>query len=167
VLTIGSLAHPVLSLLAVHDSVWVGTTAGLGLLRDGDEEVGVPPEIADEASLHAPILALARVGDMLVVVTADQFAWRDPATNAWTWTHARTDLGAITALAGDPGDGGVWIAGTTGLAFWELPRGTFHVLRAPYDLPAAVHDVAVDARFVWIATDSGLVRFTRPAALGR
>jgi ligand-binding sensor domain-containing protein len=167
VLTIGTMAHPVLSLLAVHDSLWVGTTAGLGLLRRGDEEVGVPPDIADQAALHAPILALASVGDVLVVVTTDQFAWRDPATNRWTQVHPRTDLGAITALAGDPGDGGVWIAGTNGLAFWELPRGTFHVLRAPYDVPGAVHDVAVDSRYVWVASDSGLVRFTRPAALGR
>ena len=117
--------------------------------------------------MRAPILALATVGDVLVVVTVDQFAWRDPATSRWTLLHARTDLGTITALAGDPEAGGVWIAGTTGVAFWELPRGTFHVLRAPDDVPAAVHDVAVDADFVWVATDSGLVRFTRSAALGR
>ncbi len=167
VVMVGAFTHPVLSLLAVRDSLWVGTTAGLGLLRSGDDEVGVPPEIADQAALHAPILALAAVGDVLVVVTQDQFAWHDPATNRWTMVHARTDLGAITALAGDPGDGGVWIAGTTGLAFWELPRGTFHVLRAPDDVPAAVHDVAVDAHYVWVATDGGLVRFTRSAALGR
>jgi len=167
VVTVGAFTHPVLSLLAVHDSLWVGTTAGLGLLRDGDDEVGVPPEIADQASLHAPILALAGVGAMLVAVTPDQFAWRDPASNRWTLVHARTDLGAITALAADPGDGGVWIAGTTGLAFWELPRGTFHVLRAPDDVPAAVHGVAVDSRYVWVATDGGLVRFTRSAALAR
>lgn len=165
--TIGTLTHPVLSLLVVHDSLWVGTTAGLGLLRRGDDEVGVPPEIAEQPSLRAPILALATVGDVLVVVTVDQFAWRDPATSRWTLLHARTDLGAITALAGDPEAGGVWIAGTTGVAFWELPRGTFHILRAPDDVPAAVHDIAVDADFVWVATDSGLVRFTRSAALGR
>jgi ligand-binding sensor domain-containing protein len=167
VLTIGTLAYPVLSLLAVRDSLWVGTTAGLGLLLPGGSEVDVPSDIGDQPALRAPILALAGVGDTLVAVTPDQFAWRDPATHGWTLVHARSDLGAINALAGDAAGHGVWIAGTTALAFWDLAHDSFHILRAPYDVPAVVHDVAVDSRYVWVATDSGLVRFTRSAALGR
>ena len=167
VVTIGTLGHPVLSLLAVHDSLWVGTAAGLGLLLPGEPAVLVPPDIADQPSLRAPILALTGVGDALVAVTPDQFGWRDPATQGWTLIHARTDLGAISALAGDASGGGVWIAGTTALAFWELAHGSFHILRAPFDLPAGIRDVAVDSHYVWVATDSGLVRFTRSAALGR
>ena len=167
VLTIGTLARPVLSLLAAHDSLWVGTPAGLGVLLPGEAEVNVPPDIADQPALHAPILALAGVGGAIVAATPDQFAWRDPATHGWTLVHARTDLGPISALVGDAVGGGVWIAGTTALAFWEPAPGSFHILPAPSDVPAAVHDVAVDWRYLWVATDGGLVRFTRSAALGR
>jgi len=35
----------------------------------------------------------------------------------------------------------------------------------PLDVPAPVRDVAVDPPYVWVATDSGLVRFARDAAL--
>lgn len=167
VLSIGTATLPILSLFSVGDSLWVGTTAGLGLLLPDEPEVGVPPEIADEPALHAPIVALAGAGDALVALTPDQFAWRNPATHAWTLIHARADLGVINALVGDTQERGVWIAGTMALAFWELAPERFRILRAPYDVPAAVHDVAVDSRYVWVATDSGLVRFTRSAALGR
>ena len=53
------------------------------------------------------------------------------------------------------------------LAFWELPRGTFRTLQIPGDLPAPVRDLAVSGRYLWVATDSGLVRLDRRAALGR
>jgi ligand-binding sensor domain-containing protein len=167
VLPTGTLARPVLSLLAVRDSLWVGTTDGLGLLLPGSNEVGVPADVADQPALHTPILALARVRDTLVAVTADQFAWRDPVTHAWILMHARSDVGAITALVGDAGGGGVWIGGTAALAFWDLARASFRTLRVPVDIPAAVRDIAVDPQYVWVSTDSGLVRFTRSAALGR
>ena len=167
VFAIGTLARPVLSLLAVGDSLWVGTADGLGLLLPGSNAVGMPPDVARQPALHTPILALASVRDMLVAVTADQFAWRDPVTHAWSLVHARSDVGAITALVGDAGAGGVWIGGTAALAFWDLGRASFRMLRVPADIPAAVHDVAVDSQYVWVSTDSGLVRFTRSAALGR
>jgi ligand-binding sensor domain-containing protein len=35
------------------------------------------------------------------------------------------------------------------------------------DLPAAVRDVLADQDYLWVATDSGLVRFDRRAALNR
>src|SRR2546428_421133 len=41
------------------------------------------------------------------------------------------------------------------------------VLHVPDDLPAAVRDVAVERRWLWVATDSGLVRFARAEARGQ
>jgi ligand-binding sensor domain-containing protein len=166
VTNVPGIEQPVLSLLAVRDTLWVGGTAGLGLVLPGTRAVGVPPDVAAQPSLRAPILALAVVNGTLVVATPDHFAWRDPATHEWRLLHARADLGAIAALAGDDAAGGVWAAGAAALAFFDLARGTFHVLRVPFDVPAAVHDVAVDAHYVWAATDSGLVRFSRGAVLG-
>ncbi len=168
VVPVGNLAQPVLSVAAVRESLWVGTASGLGLLAPGASEVAVTPDVVGQPALRDPILALALAGETLVAVTADQFAWRDPATRRWTLVHARADLGHVTALAADAGGGGgggaVWIGGLDGLALWDLASGSFHVLRVPYDLPAAVRDVAVDRRWLWVATDSGLVRFARDAA---
>ncbi len=162
VVPVGHLAQPVLSLVAVRESLWVGTAGGLGLLAPGAGDVVVTPDVVDQPALRSAILGLAFVGDTLVAVTADQFAWRDPATRRWTLLHARADLGRVAALASD--EGGVWIGGATGLAFWDLAHGSFRVLRVPDDVPAAVRDVAVEPRWLWVATDSGLVRFARDAA---
>jgi len=164
VVPIGPLRQPVLSLVAVRESLWVGTSGdGLGLVVPGTTEVIAPPDVVDQPALRAPIVALALVRDTLVVITPDQFAWRDPATRRWTLQRARAELGRVTALAGDAG--GVWIGGTNGLAFWDLPHTTFRTLAVPLDLPSAVRDVAVDRSYVWVATDSGLVRLARDAAL--
>lgn len=162
----GGVERPVLSLLAAGDSLWVGTTDGLALLLPGADELGVTEDVAREPALHDAIVALARVRDRLVAVTPEQFAWRDPASGDWSLVHARSDLGAIAALVGDPDGAGVWIGGTTGLAFWDLARGTFHVLYPPLDLPAGVRDLAVDQDYVWVATDRGLVRLDRRTARG-
>jgi ligand-binding sensor domain-containing protein len=166
VIPIGNLEQPVLSLVAVRESLWVGTASGLGLLAPGASDVAVTPDVADQPALRTPILALALAGDTLVAATPDQLAWRDPATRRWTLVHTRAELGEVTALAGDAGgrEGGVWIGGLTGLAFWDVARGSFRILRMPDDVPAAVRDLAVDQRWLWVATDSGLVRFARDAA---
>jgi ligand-binding sensor domain-containing protein len=75
-------------------------------------------------------------------------------------------IGASTALAADP-DGGVWIGGTRGLAHADLGRAHLRALTVPLDLPAAVRDLAADGDYLWVATDSGLVRLDRRAALNR
>ena len=160
---------PVLSLVAVRESVWVGTVGGLGLLAPGENSVAVPPDVAAQPALRAPIVALTLLEDTLVAVTPEQLGWRDPASGRWTVLRTRAELGRVTALAPDvpspAGGGGIWIAGTNGLGFWDIGRATFRTLTVPLDVPAPVRDVAVDALYVWVATDSGLVRFARDAAL--
>lgn len=148
---------PVLALVAAGDTVWVGTTAGLAVL--------LPGSAALRTVFAGGVRALTRAGDTIVAATADQLAWRDPAGGAWTRVRPTLPLGAIHAMAWD-GEG-VWIAGATGLAFWRIGAGTFTALQAPRDVPAPVRDVAVDGEWIWAATDSGLVRFARRAALSR
>jgi len=41
------------------------------------------------------------------------------------------------------------------------------VLHVPLDVPATVRDVTVEGRWLWVATDAGLVRFDRDAVLRR
>jgi ligand-binding sensor domain-containing protein len=165
VVRIGGFAQPVLSLLAVRETLWVGSVAGLGVLPPGAAGPVVPSALAAEPALRAPVVALARTGDTLVAVLEDQVAWRDPAAGRWTVTRPRAALGRLTAAAGDVG--GVWLGGQIGLAWWSVARGTFQGLTIPGDVSAAVRDLAATPPWVWVATDSGVVRLRRDAVVNR
>jgi len=155
----GSGGTTILSLLQVRESLWVGSAAGLALLAPGEN---APRFVDADAALRSPIVALARVGDTLVAATADQLAWRDPAGGQWTLMRpGASSVGAITVLAAD--QGGVWVGGSIGLAFWSIGRSTFRSLRVPGDLPATIRDLIALPPYVWVATDSGLVRLRRDA----
>lgn len=166
VVRLGNFSQPVMSLLAAGDTLWVGSAAGLGVLLPGAADPVVPPDVAAEPALRAPVVALARTGgsDTLVAVLEDQVAWRDPATARWTVERPRAILGTLTAAAGERS--GVWLGGTIGLAWWDIGRGTYRRLDVPGDLPAPVRDIAAAAPWVWVATDSGAVRLSRAAVTG-
>ncbi len=164
VVRLDNLALPVLSLLAVHETLWVGTAGGLRVLPPGAREPVAPPAVLSEPGLRNPIVALARTGDTLVAVLEDQVAWRDPGTDRWTLERPRSPLGRISAAAGDAG--GVWLGGAVGLAWWRIAGREFRALSIPGDLPGPVRDVVVAAPWVWVATDSGVVRLRRDAVTG-
>ncbi len=162
---IGTRGTAVLSLLAVGESLWVGTATGLALLAPGAPDLVLAPA---PPSLRVSIYGIARVGTTLVVVTSSQLGWHDPtpdtrnpAPDSWHLTPLPL-VGRPTSLAAD--EGGVWIGGTTGLAWVDARSGAARALTIPWDVPAAVRDVVVDRTFLWVATDSGLVRFDRDAA---
>ena len=163
VASVGHIGRAVLSLCAFGESLWVGTSGGLGLLAPGTSDVTVPLDVAEQPALRAPIVALGRIGDTLVAITPDQLAWRDPASRRWTLLRAPGRIGRVGALAADRS--GVWLAATNALAFWDLSPAGFRVLTAPLDVPGPVRDIAVAAPYLWVATDSGLVRLAGAAAL--
>jgi ligand-binding sensor domain-containing protein len=155
-----STDFPALSLVAVRETLWVGTNAGVVMMPPGrSDAVGV-------AALSQPIFALTRVRDTIVAATDRSLLWRDPTTDTWNELPLSLALGRPTALAADP-DGGVWIGGTQGLGHADLGRAFVRTFTVPTDLPAAVRDVFADQDYLWAATDSGLVRFDRRAALNR
>lgn len=153
------------ALVAQRESLWVGTVDGLALIAPGSTAPTLPPELAAVPTLRAPIAALANAHDTIVVATADQLGWRDPKDGTWTMLRPRAPVGTITALA--PDAGGVWIAGTGGLVFWDIGHQTFRGISVPGDIPAAIRDVTVQGEWIWVATDAGLVRLSRDAALHR
>ena len=163
---VGARELVVLSLLAVRDTLWVGTVAGVGCLPPGASAVTEPPALGGRPSLRVPILALARVQDTIVLATERELAWRNAATDTWSLVPMPLALGLPTVLAADP-DGGVWIGGTQGLAHADVGRAVIRTLTVPLDLPAAARDVIADRDYLWVATDSGLVRFDRRAARAR
>ncbi len=158
VTTFGTGTAAVLSLLQMRESLWVGSTAGLALLAPGDQA----PHLVDaDPALRGAVVALAHLGDTLVAATGDQLAWRDPASGQWTLTRAGAPIGSISVLAADRD--GVWVGGSIGLAFWNVGRSTFRALRVPGDLPPTIRDLVALPPYVWVATDSGLVRLRRDA----
>jgi ligand-binding sensor domain-containing protein len=155
----------VLSLVTAGDSVWIGGVSGLGLLAPGARAPVVPAELAAAPALRAPIVALARRGDTLVAATRDQIAWREPQTGRWTVQRPNADVGRLTALAPDPL--GIWIGGDLGVTLWRPATGARRTLRVPEDLPAAARDLLVQPPYLWVATDSGVVRLVREAVIER
>jgi hypothetical protein len=154
---------PILALAAHGDSVWVGGSAGLGLTWVGAEEIVVPHDVGSEPLLQDPIVAVAVRGETVAAATRERIAWRAPHGE---WIVERVlmgELGDLSVLAAD-GDG-VWIGGERGVAFYRFGSRAFAVYNAPGDVPGRVRDLAVDDRFLWVATDRGLVRFTKSAML--
>ena len=166
VVRVGTFSQAVTSLLAVGDTLWVGSRAGLGVLLPGGTDPVIPADVEAEPALRAPVVALARTGDTLVTVLEDQVAWRDPATAHWTVERPRVALGALRAAAGDVPGGGVWLAGTIGVAWWNIAGRAYRSLTVPGDLPGLVRDIVAAAPWVWVATDSGAVRLSREAVTG-
>lgn len=140
----------------IGDSVWVGTPRGLLIALPGGRDLVRPSTLASP-SLQAPVLALGSLGDTLVGMTRDQLLWRDPRTAAWT---AGPNLsGLLGGLRNFTADGsGFWVAGDRGVGFARLGTPPLRPLRVG-DLPGPANDVAVDDKYLWVATDAGLVRF--------
>ena len=154
---VGPTGITVTSLLAVRDTLWVGTNVGLAQVVAGATVMTTPAELADRGSLRVTIYALARLHDTLVMATERELVWRNPATQEWTAVPLSPALGVPTALAVGA-DGALWIGGTRGLAQAEIGSGLIHVHGVPFEIPAAVRDLASDRDFLWAATDSGLMR---------
>lgn len=151
--------EPVLAVLPRGDTVWVGVARGLGFVPPDGDQVLVPGQVADEPWLRDPVVALASAGTALVAATQERIAWRD-SVGAWTVERSiRGEVGRIVALQGDPG--GVWILGTGGLARFRPGVPAFPVQVRESDLPGLPRDLAGDDRYLWIATDGGLMRMDR------
>jgi hypothetical protein len=149
-------ADPVLAVFPVGDSIWLGTQRGVLLALPGQDDV-VRPAALRTASLQAPVVGLAALGDTLVALTRDELLWRDPRTQAWTLGPNLSGLlGGLVAFAAD--GAGFWVAGDRGVGFARLATPAIVPLRQG-DLPGPANDVVVDADFLWVATSAGLVRF--------
>ena len=154
---VGTAGLAVTSLLVQGDVLWVGTTAGLGQILPGSDAVTAPPELADQPSARVTVYALGHLQDTLVIATDRELRWRNPTTRAWGSLPLPLTIGVPTALAADSA-GGLWIGGTQGVAQVDLAHAFVHVHTVPLEIPAAVRDLAADRDYLWIATDSGLVR---------
>jgi ligand-binding sensor domain-containing protein len=138
------------------DSVWAGTPSGL-LLALPDRPDLVRPQGLASPSLQASVVDLAPLGDTLVALTQEQLLWRDPGNGRWTQGPNLSGLlGRLRRFV--PEGVGFWVAGDRAVGFARLGTPPIRPLREG-DLPGVANDLAVDDRFLWVATDRGLVRF--------
>jgi ligand-binding sensor domain-containing protein len=156
--TEGPLA-PVLALAAVRDSAWVGFTEGLGLAAP-DGQVFAAPGADTLADLRSAIVALALLGDTVVAATHNRLLWR-AGGGSWHVDRDLNEVAPIYALAADAG--GLWVGGAAGLARVRLAARSVIHFPVPRDAPGPVRGIAVADRFIWLATEAGLVRFSREA----
>lgn len=157
-----SLSAPVAALAAAHDSVWVGSAVGLGQASAGGAVV-VPPSVQSVPELRDPVTAIVLLGDTVVVATTSRVVW---GANGTSWHVERpldAQLGVLTSLAVDGGGGGVWVGGERGFGLLTFATHAFRHYGIPRDVPGPVRGLAVDHAYLWVATDSGLVRFQRSA----
>jgi ligand-binding sensor domain-containing protein len=171
------LFEPVRALAGNGDSVWVGSRAGLGLSWTGVDRVVVPPDVAQVPELAQEIVALTLSDSVLVVGLRDRLVWRSvvadsraptddsrvPIAGGWQVERTIPEIGELTSLAAD-GDA-VWIGGSRGFAHYRPATRSFVFHAAPGDVPGVVWDLAVDERYLWLATDGGLVRVLKRAVV--
>ncbi len=155
------------ALAADGDSVWVGSRQGLGLSWVGTSRIIVPDDVRQVSQLGDEVVAITFTEGALVVATRNALVWRYTAgmragegeTNWHVDDVVHAQLGELSALA--PDRDGVWVAGERGIAQVRFdPRG-YTALNTPGDVPGVIRDLASDDTYVWVATDGGLVRFTR------
>jgi ligand-binding sensor domain-containing protein len=138
------------------DSIWVGTPRGVFVALPGEEDLDRPPGLS-AASLQAPVIGIALLGDTLVALTRDHLLWRDPRTQAWSLGPNLSGLlGRLRRFAAD--GPGFWVAGDRGVGFARLGGSPTRPLREG-DLPGPANDLAVDREHLWVGTAAGLVRF--------
>ncbi|MDH3291862.1 MAG: hypothetical protein OEO20_06345 [Gemmatimonadota bacterium] len=153
-----SVREPLYAVRVLGDAIWVGGERGVGVLREGDETIRVPADVADEPILAGPVVALAVVGDTVVAALPDRIAWRDPG-GRWTVERPLGEIGEISSLFAEAG--GVWVAGTRGLAWFGFAGRAYRFLTVPGDLPGPIRRIGATGEYLWVGTDAGLVRLRK------
>ncbi len=153
-----SVREPLYAVTILGNDVWVGGDRGVGVIRDGDDAIRVPADVAQEALLAGPVVAIAVAGDTIIAALADRIAWRAPG-GRWSVERPLGQIGAISSVSADAG--GVWVAGLRGLAWFEFAGRSYRFLAVPDDLPGPIRRIAATDEYLWVGTDAGLVRLRK------
>ncbi|MBX6332304.1 MAG: hypothetical protein IRY91_10705, partial [Gemmatimonadaceae bacterium] len=153
---------PVRALLLAGDTLWIGSDAGLLLLR-GAAPDSAPRRIAvTDARLARPVRALARSDSLVAVATANDLVVLDPHRAAVVHRFDAVDpslVRGINALAMDAKT--LWVAGDGGVLVIPRANAASRILPVPAVVPAQAYDVLLDDDYAWIATPAGVLRLRR------
>ncbi|HET7622416.1 MAG TPA: hypothetical protein VFK39_10975 [Gemmatimonadaceae bacterium] len=160
--TNAALSAPVRALLLTGDTLWVGSDAGVLLVR------GAAPDSAPrrlgiaDARLTRPIMALAASDSLVAAATDRDLLVIHPARAALVPAFDAVDLvpiSPVTAMAMDANT--IWLAGQGGVLVVSRAGGASRLLAAPGPIPAQALDIVLGADYAWIATPAGVVRLRR------
>lgn len=160
--TNAGLSAPVRALLLEGDTLWVGSDAGVLLVR-GAAPDSTPRRLnIDDARFTRPILALAASDSLVALATDRDLLVVHPARASLVSRFDAVDISPIspvTAMAMDANT--IWLAGERGVLVVSRPSGSSRFLPAPGPIPAQALDVVLDPAYAWIATPAGVVRLRR------
>ena len=144
------------------DTLWVGSDAGLALLRTSSPD-SLPRRVAvDDPRLSRPIRALALSDSLVAVATENDLIVVDQRSVAHVPRFDAVNISVVApvnAMAMDAGT--IWLAGNRGVLSVSRSSGVARLLAAPGVVPAEALDLVLDRAFAWIATPAGVVRLRR------
>jgi ligand-binding sensor domain-containing protein len=156
------LPAPVRALLLAGDTLWVGSDAGVLLVR-GAAPDSTPRRLnISDARIARPIMALARSDSLVAAATDRDLLVIDVARAALVPRFDAVDISPIAPVAALAMDANtIWLAGQGGVLVVSRSSGASRLLAAPGPIPAQALDVVLDPNFAWVATPAGVVRLRR------
>lgn len=144
------------------DTLWVGSDAGLILLRGASPD-SLPRRVGvGDPRLMRPIRALALCDSLVAVATERDLIVVDQRSVKLVSRFDAVNISTVApvnALAMDAST--IWLAGNGGVLVVSRSSGASRLLAAPGVIPAEALDVVLDRDHAWIATPAGVVRLRR------
>jgi hypothetical protein len=155
---------PVRALVAIGDTLWIGTDAGLLALPGSAASTSsttLARPLSDDPALRRPVRAMAWSDTVLLVATDNELLRVAPRGGAAPsrFNIDVRQVGLVTRVAID--DRTMFIAGTDGVLVVQRSDGLTQRLSIGRELPGAALDLVAHRDWLWIATVQGLVRVRR------
>lgn len=147
------------ALVAIGDTLWIGTDAGLVALPGRNASLARP--VSDDPAIRRPIRTMAWSDSVLLVATDDALLRVAPRGGA---APSRLDIdvrsvGQVTRVAID--EHTIFVAGIDGVLAVQRDDGMLRRLSIGRDIPGPALDIVAQQNWLWIATTHGLVRIRR------
>ncbi len=148
-----------------RDTLWLATSFGV-LARPAAPDleatsvrVRVEGQVVQEAALAIGAGdggVLAATHNRLIWIAGDSAVWLPPPPLA---VGGGVGGGEVRAIAAD-GDG-FWVAGARGIGLLRPATAQWLAFIVPGDLPAPAIDLLASGRWLWVATERGVLRFDK------
>jgi ligand-binding sensor domain-containing protein len=155
---------PARALVLAGDTLWIGTDAGLGLVRrsEGAARVRRPTLVSAPSWFQRPVIALARSDTVLAVATDAGVGLVNVARGSVFRLPGDPDFARVGRLLSVAIDGHtIWVGGPRGAIVVDRATGLQRAVDPAGTLGEPVLDIALQPDFAWLATPAGVVRVRR------